>query len=455
VDEESEFNKLRDLKVFAIERPYSSLLELIGFKYNSNQKVKKLEPITNSKVQNIPITLLSIHHSFETAFARQLNGLDNNQETPRIVLIGLGALGSQTFSNCLRSGYGKWTLIDNDVIWSHNLARHTLGLPSIGKPKALAMADYAKSILEDAEVNAITDGVSTQNKTDMVNALAEADLIIDISTSVAAERAIAVEIESKARRVSFFLTQSGTFLAMLREDAERSTPLDLLEMQFYKILVNNHLYIKYFAYTDTIAYAATCRSITSKIPQDNIALCAAVASKEVKGMPSEPEAKIVVWEITPDGINAARYDAESWTAFHSEEWSVYIDNKLIKEMNTKWQERLPNETGGVLIGQYDYSRNRLYIADMIFSPDDSIESPASYIRGCAGLRERLAAIAELSNGNLEYIGEWHSHPDMDTRMSAADKQLLDTIAYFNKAECKPGCMVIVGAAGNVSVYIKA
>ena len=43
---------------------------------------------------------------------------------PRILVVGAGALGSQTLLNLARGGFGKWTVVDNDVLLPHNLVRH-------------------------------------------------------------------------------------------------------------------------------------------------------------------------------------------------------------------------------------------------------------------------------------------------------------------------------------------
>ena len=42
--------------------------------------------------------------------------------------IGAGALGSLVLTNLARSGYGRLTVVDDDVLHPHNLARHTLSV---------------------------------------------------------------------------------------------------------------------------------------------------------------------------------------------------------------------------------------------------------------------------------------------------------------------------------------
>ena len=453
-DETTNEIEMRDLRIFTLNKPFSSLLEIIGYRYNNNPKVKKLEPIKHSNKADVPIKLLQLHSSFESVFARYLNGFNSDFENPQIVLIGVGALGSQVFNNCLRAGFGKWVLIDNDDIWPHNLARHPLGLASIGKNKAFELVEYAKSVLEDADVTAIADSVFNHDNEELIKAFSEADIILDMSTSIAAERIIALNVEGAARRVSVFLNPSGSFLTMLVEDKDRSVSLDLLEMQTYKILTKNEHYRNYFESAESIAYSASCRSITSRISQDTIALSAAIVSKEIKKLMITKEAQITVWQLKEECIVAQRYLAEYWHEVELAEWLICLNCSLIDEMLLRRVERYPNETGGVLVGHCDFSRNRLYIVDMVFSPEDSIESPNSYIRGCASLPEKMADISKHTHNNLYYVGEWHSHPTSNTEMSNDDKTLLSVITEWSEAECGFGCMIIVGENKACSVHIK-
>ena len=40
--------------------------------------------------------------------------------------MGAGALGSQVIITLARSGFGNWTIVDEDDLLPHNLARHAL-----------------------------------------------------------------------------------------------------------------------------------------------------------------------------------------------------------------------------------------------------------------------------------------------------------------------------------------
>ena len=76
------------------------------------------------------------------------------------------------------------------------------------------------------------------------------------------------------------------------------------------------------------------------------------------------------------------------------------------------RHRLPNETGGVLLGEVDNVRRVVYVAAVLPSPADSIEWPTAYVRGAKGLRERINEVQRslatrslmLENGTLIRMG---------------------------------------------------
>ncbi|MGE5437696.1 MAG: Mov34/MPN/PAD-1 family protein [Syntrophothermus sp.] len=91
-------------------------------------------------------------------------------------------------------------------------------------------------------------------------------------------------------------------------------------------------------------------------------------------------------------------------------WTLVFDDYLIQKIMKARESKLPNETGGILIGSYDHQRKVIYVVDSVLSPSDSIEWPNVYIRGIKGLRKKVEYIEKVTDSMLYYIGEWHSHP---------------------------------------------
>ena len=72
--------------------------------------------------------------------------------------------------------------------------------------------------------------------------------------------------------------------------------------------------------------------------------------------------------------------------------------------------KFPNETGGVLLGYYDFNIKAVVIVAGLPAPPDSKSQPKLLrarrrrpSRSCQNANTRTAGI-------VNYIGEWHSHP---------------------------------------------
>ena len=283
-------------------------------------------------------------------------------------------------------------------------------------------------------------------------AFGQADIILDASASIAVERYLALDVQSDARRISCFLNPQGTATIMLLESADRSARLDLLEMQYYRELLKDEKYSDHMSLPETMVYSGTCRSISSRISQDNVSLSAALCCKAIKLHAGNANGEIIIWTHATDSVEKESFMADKWITCEYDGWKVELSLSLLGEMRTDRESALPNETGGVLIGAYDIARKCVYVVYQVKAPEDSISSPTSFIRGCANLPECLKYIHETTLDNLTYIGEWHSHPSANTQRSTDDVKLHKAIINYNRENCLPGCMMILGS-NNFSIFI--
>lgn len=392
----------------------------------------------------------NVQYDISPKSARIYNGLQADIDR-KICIIGVGALGSQIANNCVHAGYGQWTLVDNDILWPHNIARHILTRNSIGCFKASEMSGLLNNITVGNPTTAICENALVGS--DILNdTLLRSDLIVDASASPAMERYLAIDAKSGARKVSFFMNPTGTATVMLLENAEASIRLDMLEMQYISELLHDENLKEHLSIPDTLSYSGTCRSITSKLSQDSIAISAAICSRALKKYTALRDGRIVIWNHDDDSVLAIQIVVNDWIEFIINGWKVYLYKPLQQAIGEQRTSSLPNETGGVLIGAFDLSRKYLYIVDQIEAPNDSISSPTSFIRGCKGLEEHLKAIERVVLDNLYYIGEWHSHPNSSTQMSGDDKILMSAITEYNRELCRPSCMIIAGSSTQ-SIYV--
>lgn len=100
----------------------------------------------------------------------------------------------------------------------------------------------------------------------------------------------------------------------------------------------------------------------------------------------------------------------------------------------------PTETGGVLLGYYDFNVNAIVVVDALPAPPDSKSAPTSFERGVAGLPEAIREVARRTAGIVQYIGEWHSHPPGHSAAPSRDDMF--QLAYLSLGMAQDGLPAI-------------
>lgn len=103
------------------------------------------------------------------------------------------------------------------------------------------------------------------------------------------------------------------------------------------------------------------------------------------------------------------------------------------------------ETGGILIGKYGDYGDRVIVSRITGPPGDSRRLPASFIRGVAGLAQRLRT--EWRHG-LYYVGEWHFHPWHSPSPSLTDRRQIRDFADDPALLCPRPVLLIIGGDPN-------
>ena len=436
----------------------------IGLWDESEGDIGQLVPIDyNKKGEKIHVGMLNPVSSLSRERAAAFNGL-SSRSSETVVAIGLGALGSQVFMNLIRAGYGEWTLVDEDFLLPHNLARHSLPGVCIGGAKSQWMAELANHTIDGKPIAdwIVADILSSQGSPETLEKLAEsftnAEIVLDASASVPVARHLIHDVDSPARRISIFLNPRGTDVVILAEDKEREITLDSLEMQYYRYLINKP-YLKDHLLRDSerIRYATSCRDVSSTIPQDLVALQAAICSRAIRQVTSNKEAFMSMWRIDTDGINVQRhlFPVANPIKCLKGEWTLCTDRYFLDKVYAARLKKLPNETGGVLIGAYDMQRKIVYVVDYFPAPPDSEEWPTGFVRGYQGLNSRREEVKQITEGQLEYIGEWHSHPPgRAVNPSSEDREFFDWLSKHMKTDGLPPLMLIVGDPGKYAFYLE-
>ena len=100
-------------------------------------------------------------------------------------------------------------------------------------------------------------------------------------------------------------------------------------------------------------------------------------------------------------------------------WTVRIPADLLANIRLRAKIAGQKENGGYLFGHIDYKRRIIYPLDH-FMPHDSHGTKSGFRLGTSGLKDHNKKIIQRSIGQMEYIGDWHSHPTCSLDMSAID-----------------------------------
>lgn len=358
--------------------------------------------------------ILNPHRMLSKKGAAACNG-QTPIERDKFVAIGTGAIGSQVLMNCARSGFGTWTVVDGDLLLPHNVARHALNGFDVGMTKAesICLDMFSIQMAEPQPQAIVSDFPGVGDKAAAISTAIEgADCVLDMSASIPVARTLAAGTDG-VRRVSLFLNPSGTDLVLLAEDAARTTKLNLLEHQLYRALIREPALADHFGVnTGRIRYAQSCRDITSTLPQHLVSLHSAIGTSAFRQAIESPHPAIKVWRVRqPDNsVECVNVPCSPAVMFTVGSWTVCSDESFFQNIRELRASKLPNETGGVLLGSFDLERRIVYLTDTIHSPPDSKEWPTLYIRGSAGLASEVKRIVAQTGRMIQYVGEWHSHP---------------------------------------------
>jgi integrative and conjugative element protein (TIGR02256 family) len=446
---------------FVLDQPLEELairLGVLAKGFGTGSFGRMLGSPTASGLDAVKVYPLKPVFAFSKVWAGMLSGWIAEND-PKIVAVGSGALGSQTVMALARQGVGIWTIVDDDVLLPHNLARHALGDHEIGMIKAEALAGTVRDLL-NAESAAISIPCNLLRPGEHAEALdaafAACQLVVDCSASPAVGRELAYRTDT-APRISAFIAPSGKHLVILAEGQERGVRLDDLDTQLAAAAAEDETVQRAFSRrAGTVAYAGSCRDSSIALPQDLVQIFAGVVARFIRDRWEAVEPFIGVWEWFDQSYSVTPHTLTPLLprVMIDGGWQVRIAARAGAQLRKYRRQRLPNETGGVLLGDVDSRRRVVRIGLALPSPADSIEWPDMYIRGAEGLRERVNRLHTLSGGQLSYVGEWHSHPNgVPPTPSKHDLAAFDILRREMVTEGLPTVMFIQGETAEPQLLI--
>lgn len=371
-------------------------------------------------------------------------------EDAKLVGIGAGAIGSNVMANATRAGVGSWTVIDDDVVLPHNTVRQAQTDEMVGFSKVETTGYILNHILAQGDASHIDTNFLRPGKHGeaIQRALADGDLTIDFSASPAVLGHLA-DSDTLIRAASFFFNPDGTDLVVLAEDNDRVLRLDEIEAQYFLAAADHPSLEGHFsaARIGMVRYANACQDLTRPLPPWQVQALSGVAAGYLLSLLAGNEASAKIWrlnsatgEIIPVELVLANVCRLEFGGF-----KVSVSEDALQTVRDLRSGAAPNETGGVLLGSFDRARSVLHILKALPAPPDSKQSPTYFIRGAKELKPQVDTINRRSMGTINYVGEWHSHPEgAKARPSDDDEEIFAHLKAHLDATGAPYVMAICG-----------
>ena len=352
--------------------------------------------------------------------------LDDKITSSRILIIGCGALGSSLAETLVRGGAKNIILEDFDNIKEGNLCRANYDLNDMVFPKTDSLSKRLKSI--SPFVDLITIGAKLNNvdlnkiKTVFNDNI---DIIFDCSTDPEVTY-ILDKINFKGDTFSLAITNNAkSFVSITGIDLSKKAKIifDYIENEPPSFIEGTGCGYPTFEanYNDII----TLLNTGIKVINDNF----------FKNKDNQ------TFIIKPDFEDELIIDIEEYEYYKCgyNNSAIHISKSVLREIEEITNFHYPKEFGGVFIG---FKSELGYIITDILVPDDYANGRTIFVRHPGTLNERLEEIHEITNGKIQYLGEWHSHPDGPTSPSNTDKNAMKEIANDKKINVdKPILMI--------------
>lgn len=363
-----------------------------------------------------------------------------------VTIIGCGSVGSKLALHLGRAGFGAQTLVDEESISPHNLARHAL-LEGSGWNKA-EQTRKALAGLGHQGVRAVARDIVPLLRAETAEGMGEVlqaatRLFVDTTASLKVAAAICMtpHLGGEVRVARTFLIGGGRVAIVLLEAPKRAVRVDDLYPHLFA-LCRQDVRLRDAIGGDAVQATEifvgdNCRSLTLSMPDSVLsrgtaAIATTVQTWLASGFPDGAKVSVGIGSEDSLGMDWQNHDLPAshvLAARGDGGWTVRVSGAVAADIAADAQHWGARETGGALLGHVDVLSRTIYISDLVEAPEDSERYPERFVLGTRGLQAVLRQAHRNSVGYLHYVGTWHSHP-MGGPHSQTDFDTLQRLASF-------------------------
>ena len=406
-----------------------------------------------------------------TEKAQLISGIER-LDCPNILAVGCGALGSKIEMHLARAGLTNMTLVDHDVLLPHNLVRHSLLADRVSNNKADALREEIDHMYRgQAEVTAVQANGIDILRGNKKHPLNQYTWLIDTTASKAFEQAlIDCQQLDGIRVVRAEIAHRGQIGMMSIEGSERNPRLDDIKV-YLSTLACEQDYLsdwlkagrtaeKLDLQVDEIPIGMGCHTDTMVLADDAISFHAALMSTSFKHQITQAsdEGYLQLSFLGHDG-DVSRQEipvptVEIFQANNDDFWEIRVAKPVKQEILKSVAESAPNETGGILMGNVNPNHKVVHVTKVLPPPPDSRSTPYMFERGVNDIPDTVRRIQSRTGGLIDYVGEWHSHPNGGGQMSEQDQIAARQLQDILKSSGRP-VHIMIATPTNLHSHVYA
>jgi proteasome lid subunit RPN8/RPN11 len=333
----------------------------------------------------------------------------------RVLIIGVGALGSCLAETLVRGGQRKLDFAESDLVAPGNICRSRYRFRDAGAPKSLALQQHLEALSPYVSVQ-IHDSIPStapgaQNWSQTTAWMNKYDLIFDCSANnevlttlhhaVPATRVIHVSVTEGAEEM---IAVAGGDECSLQERREQL-----------------------LAHVGRPAYpefreGAGCWHPTFRAAGANIEAMVGLAVSELAEMARQKKRfrTFSLHHVVGRGIQVSTDQQYAQPGLGLQ---LIITGECLDEIERLTLLHYPKEFGGVLVGNYS-ADGGCAVVSRIIAPTKYKNSPTSFTPDPSCINKQLRELPE----QLQFLGDWHSHPNGPAQPSSTDRATIAKLA---------------------------
>lgn len=328
-----------------------------------------------------------------------------------IIILGVGAIGSSVAEILVRGGIKKLALADGDMVDSGNICRSSYSLTDYSANKAKQLGEILEKISPHVKITYTPLNFKGQpqfsneyeNQKDLIN---EFDLVIDCTASNEVLYFLS-HLDTKSRIITLGITnKANQLLCLSREEGDSLFDKRRVVLYSFGEIVPPSFFEGTGCFYPT--FEASFFDINSLLNMTLRHINHQLLNKT----------KITSFHVA---YEKDRIEICDYKLLHQKDlnFTLTIYQSCIDIIYSFSRMNFPYEFGGVLVGGYSDNGKHIYITDVLL-PDSFTNSYISFKGDMKRINKQLLNLHDETDGNIIYLGDWHSHPNMSNHYSSVD-----------------------------------